>query len=393
MSDSKPTYSKGLQGVIAGETALATVGKQGHGLMYRGYSINDLTENCIFEEVAYLLTRGHLPSEQELNDYRLKLQSLFELPSVIRRVLELTPKHCHPMDVLKTTCSVLGTIYPERDVSDKQESLDIADRLLAIFPSAIAYHYNYHFQGLVIETKALSKDDHLANHFLRLLHAKNPESVNKEMVRCVDVSMICYAEHGFAASSFAARVTTSTLSDAYSAICSGIGTLRGPLHGGANEKAFDLISSFERAPSLESVKQDICNKLRAKEKIMGFGHRVYRTSDPRSAIMQKWADMLATNSNRFSRPDLCKIANVIQETMWSEKKLFPNVDFPAAMAYHQCGIPTNLFTPLFVCARTAGWCSHIIEQRESNRLIRPGSIYTGPSLQSFVYLNERRSKL
>ena len=211
------------------------------------------------------------------------------------------------------------------------------------------------------------------------------------MVRCVDVSLICYAEHGFAASTFANRVTTSTLSDAYSSICSAIGTLRGPLHGGANEKAFYLINSFA---NVSDAKQGILDKLAVKEKIMGFGHRVYRDCDPRSEIMQSWADRLSGGGNAFARKDLCEIANVIQEIMWNEKKLFPNVDFPAAMAYTQCGIATNLFTPLFVCARTAGWCAHIIEQRENNRLIRPTSIYNGPNLKEFVAINDRlRSRL
>mmetsp|Transcript_32517 Transcript_32517/g.28535 ORF Transcript_32517/g.28535 Transcript_32517/m.28535 type:complete len:389 (+) Transcript_32517:33-1199(+) len=384
-------YSKGLAGVIAGETAIATVGKKGHGLMYRGYSINDLTENCIFEEIAYLLTRGHLPNQNELRQYRLKINSLFELPGTIRRILELTPKNCHPMDVLKTTCSVLGTLYPEKDITDTQEMLDISDRLLAIFPSAIAYHYNYHFNGIIIDTKALSKNDSIANHFLRLLHSANPSLINDEMVRCIDVSMICYAEHGFAASTFASRVTTSTLSDAYSSICSAIGTLRGPLHGGANEKAFYLINSFkDSSNNLNYVESEIKNKLKRKEKIMGFGHRVYKICDPRSEIMQKWSDKLSMdNNNKFAKYNLCKISNRIQETMWNEKKLFPNVDFPAAMAYHQCGIPTDIFTPLFVCARTAGWCSHIIEQRTNNRLIRPSSIYIGPNLKSYVPIKSR----
>eukprot|EP01084_Bolivina_argentea_P150418 262685_1 len=387
---SRPKYSKGLAGVIAGETAIATVGKKGHGLMYRGYSIDDLTKNCIFEEIAYLLTRGHLPSNTELTQYRNKINSLFELPSIIRRVLELTPKHSHPMDVLKTTCAVLGTIYPENDINCIEETLNICDRLLAIFPSAIAYHYNYHFNGIIIDTKALSNNDTISNHFLRLLHSSNPSVVNQNMVKCIDTSMICYAEHGFAASTFAARVTTSTLSDAYSSICTAIGTLRGGLHGGANEKAFYLINSYK---NISDAKKGILNKLKIKEKIMGFGHRVYRTNDPRSKIMQQWADNLSNdNSNIFARKDLCDIANVIQNTMWNTKKLFPNVDFPAAMAYHQCGIPTNLFTPLFVCARTAGWCANIIEQRSKNRLIRPSSIYIGPNLKKFVPINYR-SKL
>lgn len=238
----------------------------------------------------------------------------------------------------------------------------------------------------------LSVDDSIANHFIRLLHANDPSLVSAEMVRCINVSLICYAEHGFNASTFAARVTTSTLSDTYSAICSAIGTLRGSLHGGANEKAFELIQSFG---SVSDAKQGILDRLRSKEKIMGFGHRVYRTCDPRSAVMQDWADKLSQDrQSAFSRKDLCDIAHVIQDTMWSEKKLFPNVDFPAAMAYHQCGIPTNLFTPLFVVARTSGWCSHVIEQRANNRLIRPSSLYVGPNLKPFVSIENRvRSKL
>eukprot|EP00485_Elphidium_margaritaceum_P006920 CAMPEP_0202705448 /NCGR_PEP_ID=MMETSP1385-20130828/17990_1 /ASSEMBLY_ACC=CAM_ASM_000861 /TAXON_ID=933848 /ORGANISM="Elphidium margaritaceum" /LENGTH=393 /DNA_ID=CAMNT_0049363673 /DNA_START=18 /DNA_END=1199 /DNA_ORIENTATION=- len=388
MSAAKPTYSKGLAGVIAGETAIATVGKKGHGLMYRGYSIDDLSDKCIFEEVAYLLTRGSLPTSAELRAYQSKINGLFELDGTIRRILELIPKDCHPMDVLKVVAGVAGTLYPEKDIADSAETLDIADRLLAVFPSAIAYHYNYHFKGRVIETKALSSDDCIANHFVRLLHADDPSSVTQDMIRCVNVSLICYAEHGFAASSFASRVTTSTLSDIYSSIGAAIGTLRGPLHGGANEAAFYLINSFTSASEAE---QGLLDMLRRKQKIMGFGHRVYKTNDPRSAILHRWSQILSDKRNnpKFARNDLCQIADVIQDTMWKQKKLFPNVDFPAAMAYHQCGIPTNLFTPLFVCARTSGWMAHIIEQRANNRLIRPTSLYIGPQLKPFVGIERR----
>jgi 2-methylcitrate synthase len=381
----KKSYAVGLEGVIAGETAIATVDKSGNSLMYRGYSLNDCVDNCIFEEVAYLLTRGQLPNARELEEYKKRMRSLYELPAKVRRVLETLPADTHPMAVLEAACVTLGCLYPEPEFDSGERTrpaeLLIADRLLALFPGAICYHYRLHKHGQIINTAAQDESETLAKHFLRMLHQKEPST---DMVKCMDNSLVCYSDHGFCASTFAARVTASTLSDSYSSVASAIGTLKGPLHGSANEKAFYLIDSFK---SVDGAIAGVKAMLAKKVKIMGFGHRVYKVQDPRAPILRNWA--LKLTKGPHGRPDLMAISDAIQTTMKQEKRMFPNVDFPAAMAYHQLGIPTNMFTPLFVCARTAGWMSHIMEQREGNRLIRPKGLYVGPDLKPFLPMRSR----
>eukprot|EP01083_Nonionella_stella_P066582 175443_1 len=370
-------YSPGLAGVIAGKTSIASVGADGHQLLYRGYSIADLSAQCTFEEVAFLLLRGRLPTSPELGLYRRRLAGFRELSVPVKHVLESVPRAAHPMDVLKVGCAVMGTVRPE---SDFWTALDALDCLISNFGSMLLYHFHFHQNGRRIDTKGRESDS-VAKHFLRLLHGTEP---NDLFVRTLDVALILYAEHGFAASTFSCRVTTSTLSDVYSAICSAIGTLKGPLHGGANEAAMNLIEQFT-SPGDASSKID--EMLRAKQKIMGFGHRVYKTCDPRSDIIKACSRELARSP--FGKPILFEISEAIEKKMWTSKRLFPNLDFYAASAFHQCGIPTHMFTPLFVIARCAGWGANIVEQRETNRLIRPRAIYNGPSAKKFVPLNKR----
>lgn len=367
--------NEGLAGISAGKTAIASVGKDGLGLNYRGYSIEDLAEKASFEEVAYLLIYKKLPNRDELLDYQNKLAELRVLPEAIKSTLKLIPKTAHPMDVLRTTCSMLGAL--EETHEQEQQPEDIANRLLAIFPSALTYWYHI-IQGKEIDTQ--TNDATLAEHFLHCLKQKRP---NELELRALDISLTLYAEHEFNASTFAARVTTATLSDMYSAITSAIGTLRGPLHGGANEMALRLIQKFD---SVESAQNGIKQMLANKDKIMGFGHRVYKVSDPRNAIIKKLSKRLAEALNNI---EIFDISEAIEKVMWDEKKLFPNLDFYSASAYHLMGIPTDFFTPVFVMSRTAGWAAHIIEQRENNRLIRPNADYIGPEPQAFIPLEER----
>lgn len=370
------TFSPGLAGIVAGTTKICTVGKEGHGLTYRGYSIEELSQKCIFEEVAHLLLYDELPTKTQLSDLRERMVSQRALPDGLKLVLEQLPKDAHPMDILRTGVSVLGCMEPETDPS--QAAL-VAERLMASYSSMLMYHYHFH-RNLKIDT-AGEKDDTMASHFLRLLHQKQPNASQTEVV---DSSLTLYAEHEFNASTFCCRGTISTLSDIYSGICSGIGTLRGPLHGGANEAAMELIEKFSSA---EDATTGIKEMLRRKDKIMGFGHRVYRTSDPRATIIKEWSRKLAEQEG--GRKDLYEISCAIQEVMWNEKKLFDNLDFFAASAYHQCGIPTNLFTPIFVISRTAGWTAHAIEQRNNNRIIRPTAEYQGHNLRKVVALESR----
>lgn len=370
------TKTGGLEGIVVGDTTISTVGKEGVGLTYRGYDIHDLATYSTFEEVAYLLVYGELPSASQLQAYRDKLIKLRRLPNELKATLEAMPGSAHPMEVLRTGVSMLGTLESE---SAQYTGHQISDRLIACTPSMLLYWWQFHHTGTRIETWN-SEEQTVAGYFLHLLHGKKPSD---EMRRCVDVSLILYAEHEFNASTFAARVTTSTESDFYSAIVSAIGTLRGALHGGANEEAMRLISQFKTPEQATTGIQDMLAK---KAKIMGFGHRVYKISDPRSDIIKGWSKILSEHARDGY---LYPVSEAIEKVMWDEKKLFPNLDFYSASAYHFCGIPTPLFTPLFVMSRLSGWSAHIFEQRANNRLIRPEGRYTGPAPRPFTPIQER----
>ena len=365
----------GLAGIVAGETAIATVGLEGSGLTYRGYSIEDLAQHAGFEEVAYLLLYGTLPTSSELDGFRSRIVQHRRLPDALKQVLESLPAQAHPMDVLRTGCSALGCLEPEHTFDDQHQ---IAERLLASFPSMLLYWLRYHRDGTRIDPA--TEDPSIAGHFLRLLHDRQPDSTHEH---AMDVSLILYAEHEFNASTFTARIATSTLSDFYSAVTGAIGSLRGPLHGGANEAAMALIERFKDPDEAE---QAVMGMLERKEKIMGFGHRVYRVSDPRSEIIQVLAKRL---SEQAGDQRLYPVSQRIDEVMRREKNLFTNLDFYSASAYHFLGIPTSLFTPIFVCSRIAGWAAHIIEQRGENRLIRPSADYVGPEPRSWTPIADR----
>jgi 2-methylcitrate synthase len=365
----------GLAGVVAGKTAICTVGKQGLGLTYRGYSIADLAEHASFEEVAYLLLYGQLPKAAELDAFVRRLISLREVPTALCQTLEAIPPTAHPMDVMRSACSMLGCLEPEKSFDEQQH---IAERLLAVFPSALLYWHHFAQSGQRIATTTREKS--IAGHFLQLLDGKAPSRTHE---RALDVGLILYAEHEFNASTFAARVAASTLSDFYSAITAGICTLRGPLHGGANEAAMELIERFQTP---EQAQAGILEALARKEKIMGFGHRVYTVSDPRSDVIKAWAKRLADEAGDKR---LYPISERIEKVMWDQKKLFPNLDFYSASAFRLLGIPTPLFTPIFVMSRTAGWAAHIFEQRADNRLIRPTAEYDGPEPRAFVRIADR----
>ena len=367
--------SAGLAGVVAGHTAIATVGKEGKGLTYRGYSINDLAEQSTFEEVAHLLVYGRLPREAELRDYKQRLCNLRGLPQPLKVILEHLPGNAHPMDVMRTGCSALGTLEPE---GESRDQIAVANRLTACFSSILLYWYHFHASGKRINTE--TDDDSAAGHFLHLLHRKEPDELHR---RAVDVSLILYAEHEFNASTFAARTIISTLADFYSAVTGGIGALRGPLHGGANEASMELI---ERFSTPDEAEKGILELVAAKQLIMGFGHRVYKISDPRSDIVKAWSKKLAAAAGDKR---LYPISERIEQVMRREKKLFANLDFYSATAYHFCGIPTPMFTPLFVVSRITGWAAHIIEQRGDNRLIRPAADYVGPEPRLFVPILSR----
>jgi len=366
----------GLAGVVVAQSAIATVGQGGTGLHYRGYAIEDLAAQACFEEVAYLLLYDKLPLPQELHSYQEKLASLRALPTALKTILEHIPADAFPMDVLRTGCSVLGSLEPETSFADQRS---IANRLLALFPGMLMYWYHFHTQGKRIDTE--TDDLSIATNFLRLLTGQAPQA---EQQRAIDVSLILYAEHELNASTFAARVTAATLSDFYSAVTSAIGTLRGPLHGGANEAAMQLIEHF---PDPDAAAVGIKEMLMRKEKIMGFGHRVYKTNDPRSPIIKSLAKELA---QQCGDDHIYPVSERIEQMMWQEKKLFPNLDFYSAATYHFCNIPTAMFTPIFVMSRITGWAAHIFEQRAHNKLIRPSSEYIGPPLKTFVPIDRRQ---
>ncbi len=374
MAEKQPNGA-GLRGQVAGKTALSTVGKSGSGLTYRGYDVKDLAENCQFEEVAHLILKGALPTQAELDAYKKKLKGLRGLPQALKEVLERIPKDAHPMDVMRTGCSVLGNLETETSFEQQQ---DATDRMLAAFPSIICYWYRYSHDGVRVETE--TDDDSIGAHFLHLLRGEKPNDLHEAVMH---VSLILYAEHEFNASTFTARVCASTLSDIHSCITGAIGSLRGPLHGGANEAAMEMIENFQDPDDAE---KGMLGMLERKEKIMGFGHAIYRESDPRNAIIKHWSEKLSRDVNG---ENLYNISVRCEEVMWREKKLFCNADFFHASAYHFMGIPTKLFTPIFVMSRLTGWAAHVFEQRADNRIIRPSAEYTGPELRKVTPIAER----
>ncbi|WP_313473896.1 bifunctional 2-methylcitrate synthase/citrate synthase [Stutzerimonas kunmingensis] len=370
MAEAKVLSGAGLRGQIAGQTALCTVGKTGAGLTYRGYDVRDLAAECDFEEVAYLLFYGELPNTQQLADYKNRLKTMRDLPQALKEVLERIPASAHPMDVMRTGSSVLGTLEPELSFDQQR---DVAERLMAAFPAIMCYWYRFTHDGVRIN--CTSDEETLGGHFLALLHDKKPSDLH---VKVMNVSLILYAEHEFNASTFTARVCASTLSDLYSCVTGAIGSLRGPLHGGANEAAMDMIEQWK---SPEEAREAILGMLERKDKIMGFGHAIYSVSDPRNEVIKVWAEKLA---DEVGDTVLYPVSVAVDETMWEQKKLFPNADFYHASAYHFMGIPTKLFTPIFVCSRVTGWASHVFEQRSNNRIIRPSAEYIGPEQRKVV---------